>query len=61
MMHFERSRSARGGKSVDPSRERRMNIRGDPICIEYAVKDDKIFSIKAWDKRWLTVPVGKGK
>jgi hypothetical protein len=61
MMQFERSHSERRGKSVDPSRERCLTIRGDPICIEYAVKDDKILSIKAWDKRWWTVPVGKEK
>ena len=60
-MEFERSHRARRGKSVDPSRERRLTISGDPICIEYAVKDDKIFSIKAWDKRWMTVPDRKGK
>jgi hypothetical protein len=60
-MQFERSHSARTGKSVDPSRERRLTISGDPICIEYAVKDDKILSIKAWDKRWWKLPVGKKK
>jgi hypothetical protein len=60
-MQFERSHSARRGKSVDPGRERRLTISGDPICIEYAVKDDKIFSIMAWDKRWWKVPAGKGK
>jgi len=60
-MQFERSHSARTGKSVDPGRERRLTISGDPICIEYAVKDDKIFSIRAWDKRWLRVPASKGK
>ena len=60
-MQFERSHRARRSKSVDPGRERSLTISGDPIRIEYAVKDDKIFSIKAWDKRWMTVPDGKGK
>jgi hypothetical protein len=60
-MEFERSHRARSGKSVDPGRERDLTISGNPIYIEYAVKDDKIFRIKAWDKRWMTVPDRKGK
>jgi hypothetical protein len=58
-MQFELSHRARRSKSFDPSRERRLTISGDPIMIEYAVKDDKIFSIEAWDKRWMTVPARK--